>query len=215
MVFSMAILVILVLLILAALAFRGTKSRRPGRDEAFHRAERDAHGRNTELSVDAILERHALPRLHEVWVQNRQGRSTEIDHLALCGAVILIVETKGWRGVVRVEAGGEQWIQVKARQTKLHPSPVAQNTRHSKLLRAKYLGAAFKPVVVVPYATFEGPQPDQVWSVEQLEAFIAEARAQRPDGGTSKVWETLCSIDKGQNKAVLRSEHMSRYSRDA
>lgn len=200
-----------VTLVVAAILFlllRTPKERRPRRPrETVEQREHAqfAYARGVEFDVDGSLASLAVERLHEVWVSDRRGRWTEIDHLALCGDRILVIETKGWKGRVWIDTASGQWHQIKPRETKIHQSPVTQSARQIAVLRSLYAAARFQPVILMPYADFGGDRPAEIWTLDALAAFVATHGQEETREGTRDAWTRLCELDRQQDKAALRA----------
>ncbi|WP_158285505.1 nuclease-related domain-containing protein [Azospirillum sp. TSA6c] len=172
-------------------------------------AARRESGYQAELEVDEILRGLGIPVLHEIYVPHR-GHHTEIDHLALVGSHIWVIETKGWSGDVLGKATDAEWQQVKRHDTKVLKNPLRQNEHHLGVLHGTYSRSSFRPVIVFTRARFPEGKPDGVFTLDELPDLVARDRTSIPDEETKRAWGDLSSQSGRQSKQVLRAQHSQR-----
>jgi hypothetical protein len=93
-------------------------------------------GRAGEARVAAVLDRVGADRLHDVILPDGRGGSTQVDHLVLTGAGILVVETKNYRGSVYGREHEAQWTQRLGRRSFPFQNPLRQNYGHVQAVKA-------------------------------------------------------------------------------
>jgi hypothetical protein len=172
-------------------------------------AGRRESGRQAELEVDEVLRGLGIPVLHEIYVPHR-GHHTEVDHLALVGSHIWVIETKGWTGDVYGQASDTEWRQVKRHDTKTLSNPLHQNEHHLGVLRGTYSRASFRSVVVFTRAHFPEGRPKGVFTLDELPDLVARDRDSTPDEETKRAWGDLSSQSGRQAKQALRAQHSQR-----
>ena len=172
-------------------------------------AARRESGHQAELEVDEVLRGLGIPVLHEIYVPHR-GHYTEVDHLALVGSHIWVVETKGWTGDVYGEAADTEWRQVKRHDTKTLSNPLDQNEHHLSILRGTYSRASFRSVVVFTRARFPEGKPEGVFTLDELPGLVARDRDSPPEEDTKRAWGDLSSQSGRQSKQALRAQHSQR-----
>ncbi|WP_431858728.1 nuclease-related domain-containing protein [Azospirillum sp.] len=172
-------------------------------------AARRESGHQAELEVDEVLRGLGIPVLHEIYVPHR-GHHTEVDHLALVGSHIWVIETKGWAGDVYGQAADTEWRQVKRHDTKTLSNPLRQNEHHLGVLRGTYGNASFRSVVVFTRARFPAGKPEGVFTLDEIPGLTARDRNSTPDEETKQAWGDLSSQSGRQSKQALRAQHSQR-----
>jgi hypothetical protein len=84
---------------------------------------------------------------YEVKYDVRIGH-TQIDHLAIRGKTIFVVETKRWNGKISGKRNYSKWKQELGSQEYWLGNPILQNEHHIEKLREEYKGYEFVNVVV-------------------------------------------------------------------
>lgn len=74
--------------------------------------------------------------LHDIIVPDGHGGLTQIDHVALTGAGLLVVETKNYSGTIFGTAKDAQWTQRLGGRSYSFQNPLHQNHLHVSALRA-------------------------------------------------------------------------------
>ena len=120
-------------------------------------------GRVGEARVGALLDRVGADTLHDVILPDGRGGLTQIDHLVLTGAGILVVETKNYSGMVFGQEREAQWTQRLGRRSYRFQNPLRQNYGHVQAVKALAPGApVLGRVVFTDDARFPQGAPEGV-----------------------------------------------------
>jgi hypothetical protein len=131
-------------------------------------------GRAGEARVGAVLDRIGADTLHDVILPDGRGGSTQVDHLVLTGAGILVVETKNYSGLVFGQEREAQWTQRLGRRSFRFQSPLRQNYSHLQAVRALAPGVpVLGRVVFTDNARFPQGAPEGVSILADLRRDLA------------------------------------------
>jgi hypothetical protein len=86
--------------------------------------------------------------LQDIVLPDGRGCLTQIDHVALTGAGLLVVETKNYSGQIFGTEREPRWTQKLGRTTHSFQNPLRQNYLHVSALQALQLGAPVLGLVV-------------------------------------------------------------------
>ena len=149
-------LVILILLLVAIVFIRAEKSRKNPESVKLAKAHEEIRDR-AEDKVDEMLhvlkEKHGGYVYHDVFLEEKEDLSSELDHLYLPTAGIFLLETKGEAALVKGEAEGPSWKGRTAEGNQDIVNPVVQNKTHEERLKNLW-GEGFPklyPMSVFPY----------------------------------------------------------------
>ncbi len=125
-------------------------------------AQERARSEAGELRVAGVLERMALPRLHNVYLPFRSGEmeTTRIDHLVFLGDRTAVIETVAWQSTAVTgnwlsdEKVFAEWSDSGDTRTMLNP--VLQNHRHCLAVRAALTAFGFPRVPLLNLVDFAG-----------------------------------------------------------
>jgi len=163
-----------------------------------------------EKAVRLLLDAHGVEHLHDVYLPTRNG-ITQVDHVALVGGTILVIETKNYEGVIDPKHGSIAWTQVLAggRVKNRFQSPLEQNRGHVRAVRLAggAVAAVEGLVVFAGGARFPKGMPRGVVTVTGLPAELRRVKAsRRPDAEAVAAWERVKAIhaatDRDQSKRV-------------
>ncbi|MBV5275722.1 MAG: NERD domain-containing protein [Lamprocystis purpurea] len=116
-----------------------------------------------ERRVGAVLERIGTECLHDVIFPDGRGGLTQVDHVVLTGAGLVVVETKNYRGSIFGQEREAQWTQRLGRQSFRFQNPVRQNYLHTQAVKALVPGVPVLGwVVFTDSARFPKGKPDGV-----------------------------------------------------
>ncbi|WP_172372338.1 nuclease-related domain-containing protein [Sporosarcina jiandibaonis] len=73
--------------------------------------------------------------LHNITLQNTQGKTTQIDHVIVSIYGIFVVETKNYQGWIYGNEIDRQWTQVIYKKRQQFYNPIKQNQGHIKALK--------------------------------------------------------------------------------
>lgn len=122
-----------------------------------------------EQSVRRVLQKQHLESLHDVYVQDKNDRLTQIDHLVLVGDQLVIIETKNYSGAIFGTAKQRSWTQKIGRSTFKLQNPLIQNKLHVRIVQELFPDTSIEPVVCfVGSATFPKGLPDGVCVLADL-----------------------------------------------
>ena len=102
---------------------------------------------------------------HNVTIQLSGGGTSQIDHIVVSSAGIFVVETKNYKGLIRVSENTNDWQQIFHHASYNFYSPIKQNKGHISALR--FMLKTKKPpfynlVCFVGDARFAGEPPKEV-----------------------------------------------------
>ncbi len=136
-------------------------------------------GRVGEARVGAVLDRIGTETLHDIILPDGRGGLTQIDHLVLTGASLLVVETKNYSGSIFGQERESQWTQKLGPQTNRFQNPLRQNYGHIQAVQALVPGVpVLGRVVFTDDARFQQGMPASVVEPER-----PAARTAPSDGG--------------------------------
>lgn len=105
-----------------------------------------------------------------VFLENNGWDSSETDHVMVCPAGIIVIETKNWVGIIHGTEDDRYWLtELRNGQTYNHLNPLQQNQTHVNIFRKK-LGAdqPIDSLVVFYQPDFGDDMPGNVISLDQL-----------------------------------------------
>lgn len=131
-------------------------------------------GRAGEVRVGAVLDRVGADTLHDVILPDGRGGSTQVDHLVLTGAGILLVETKNYSGSVYGREHEAQWTQRLGQRSFPFQNPLRQNYGHVQAVKALAPGVpVLGRVVFTDAAHFRNGAPNGVSMLRDLRRDLA------------------------------------------
>jgi hypothetical protein len=126
-------------------------------------------GKLGEARVAKRLARIWGDALHDVILPASRGGLTQVDHLVLTGAGLLVVETKNYRGRIFGQEREAQWTQRLGRHSIGFPNPLRQNHAHTEAVKALVPGVrVIGRVVFTDSARFPQGIPPGVSSLRSL-----------------------------------------------
>lgn len=132
-------------------------------------------GKLGEARVRKRLARIWSEALHDVILPASRGGLTQVDHLVLTGAGLLVVETKNYRGRIFGREQEAQWTQRLGRHSIAFPNPLRQNHGHTEAVKALVPGVrVFGRVVFTNSAQFPQGMPPGVSSLRSLAGDLRE-----------------------------------------
>ncbi|WP_295406280.1 nuclease-related domain-containing protein [uncultured Thiocystis sp.] len=145
---------------------------------------------------------------HDLILPDGRGGLTQLDHVALTPAGLLVVETKNYRGTVLGQANEATWTQLMGRQRHSFQNPLRQNHAHIKAVQALGLGVAVSGrVVFTSAARFPKGLPDGVSRVSALSDDLADwARGEVPPA-VLHAWKTL--LGHARTDRAARQQHLN------
>ena len=160
-----------------------------------------------EAQVGRALQRLFPTVAHDVILHDDRGGLTQIDHLALAPAGILVVETKHYRGRIFGQANEATWTQAIGRRRNRFQNPLRQNHAHVRAVEALALGVpVLKRVVFTNAAEFPNGRCDGVSQLATLDADLAAWRQGTISPALQHAWERLLAsarTDRASRRAHL------------
>lgn len=108
-------------------------------------AARHRTGQVGEHQVHTLLVQHYPPSwvLRDVTLPDPQGGTVQIDHILVCPAGVLVLETKHWSGKIDASYRAAHWVQWFPNGTvRYYQNPLHQNNLHLRVVRY-YLAPLF------------------------------------------------------------------------
>jgi hypothetical protein len=160
-----------------------------------------------EAQVGRALQRLFPTVAHDVILHDDRGGLTQIDHLALAPAGILVVETKHYRGRIFGQANEATWTQAIGRRRHRFQNPLRQNHAHVRAVDALALGVpVLKRVVFTNAAEFPNGRCDGVSQLVTLDADLSAWRQGTISPALQHAWEQLLAsarTDRASRRAHL------------
>ncbi len=165
-------------------------------------------GAEGEFQVGQVLERLFRKVRHDLILPDGRGGLTQIDHLVLTPAGLLVVETKNYRGAIFGQADEATWTQVLGGKRHALQNPLRQNHAHLKALQAIGLGIpVLGRVVFTNAASFPKGLPEGVSQVHTLRDDLANLRRGRVPAAIVRAWKILLTharTDRAARRAHRR-----------
>lgn len=162
-----------------------------------------------EWKVRQALSWQKATALNDVIIADDRGL-TQIDHLVLTPAGIVVLETKNYGGKLYDRGRKRPWTQYIGKQQNQIHNPLDQNYRHRKALAFLVPGAPLLDFVVLAGSgRFSGVVPQGVLTISELNRKICELNAlgSVPES-LQDAWHTLqpaAHTDSATRRAHLRS----------
>ncbi|MBK1695414.1 hypothetical protein CKO09_11795 [Chromatium weissei] len=165
-------------------------------------------GRVGEIAVDRALRRLFTEVKHDLIVPDGRGGLTQLDHLALTPAGLLVVETKNYRGLILGKEQDAKWTQVLRSTRHQFQNPLRQNYLHTQAIKALCPDVPIiGRVVFAGQARFPKGMPQGVSQLAQLSQDLADVQRGTVSEPLQQAWQTVLS--HARIDAAARKEHMS------
>jgi hypothetical protein len=171
-----------------------------------------------ERAVARVLNRLGEVALHDIILPDGRGGLTQIDHLVLTPAGLLVVETKNYAGQVLGQPQDKKWTQRLGRQSFTFQNPLRQNYLHTQALQALTPGVPIQGrVVFTNAARFPKGIPEGVSTLSTLKTDLKTWLRERADaselqGAWAKI-QASAHTDQETRKAHLAAIH-AKHGRD-
>jgi len=171
-----------------------------------------------ERAVGRVLNRLGEAALHDIILPDGRGGLTQIDHLVLTQAGLLVVETKNYAGQVLGQPQDKKWTQRLGKQSFTFQNPLRQNYLHAQALKALTPGVPIQGRVVFTNATrFPKGVPEGVSSLSTLKTDLKTWLKERADTSElQSAWTRIkaaARTDRDTRKAHLAAIH-AKHGRD-
>lgn len=165
-------------------------------------------GRAGEARVGAVLDSIGVDTLHDIILPDGRGGSTQVDHLVLTGAGILVVETKNYSGLVFGQGHEAQWTERLGQRSYRFQNPLRQNFGHVQAIRALAPGMpVLGRVVFTDDARFPNGAPEGVSVLTDLRRDLVNLIGhEAPSPHLLQSWATLKA--RADRSAEGRKAHM-------
>ena len=135
-----------------------------------------------ERAVGKLLNRLGTAALHDIILPDGHGGLTQIDHLVLTPAGLLVIETKNYAGQVLGQPQDKQWTQRLGKQSFTFQNPLRQNYLHTQALQALTPGVPIQGrVVFTDAARFPKGIPEGVSTLSTLKTDLKTWLDERAD----------------------------------
>lgn len=172
-------------------------------------------GATGERRVNKALTRLSQEVLHDIVIPDGRGGWTQLDHVALTPAGLLVIETKNYKGQIFGQPRNQKWTQRLGRQSFFFMNPLRQNYLHIQALKALAPGVPVHGrVVFAGVARFLNGVPEGVSTLrtfrEDLKHLFQESAA---DADLQQAWRKVkeaARTDRATRKAHLagvRAKH--------
>ena len=164
-------------------------------------------GRAGEARVGARLKR-LLPEVRDdLILPDGRGGLTQIDHLALTPAGLLVVETKTYSGLILGQAHEPTWTQVIGRRRHRFQNPLRQNFAHVRAIEALLPDIPVEGrVVFAGQARFANGMPEGVCHAADLADELRSLRQGQPSPVLRDAWARVLAAARTDRAA--RREHL-------
>ena len=128
-----------------------------------------------EAAVSRRLRRHFPEVADDLILPDGRGGLTQVDHLALTPAGLLVVETKNYGGLILGQARDQTWTQCIGRQRHKLQNPLRQNYGHIKAIQALAPAVPVSGLVVFTNrGRFPKGQPSGVVMLSDLRPVVGQ-----------------------------------------
>ena len=164
-------------------------------------------GMEGEALVGRELGKLGAAVLNDFVLPDGKGGLTQIDHVALTGAGLLVVETKNYSGQIFGTERDRQWTQKLGPTTHRFQNPLLQNSLHVKAVEALQLEVPVHGMVVFTNAArFPKGLPVGVSQLWRLEDDLDQQSRAAPSEAHNAAWgrlKQLAVTDRAAKKAHL------------
>ena len=160
-----------------------------------------------ETRVGARLKRLFPEVRHDLILPDGRGGLTQLDHLALTPAGLLVVETKTYSGIILGQANESTWTQVIGRRRHSFQNPLRQNYAHVRALEALVPDIPIEgQVVFAGSARFPEGLPEGVCRPSELADELRPLRQGEVSAALSRAWEKV--LEASRTDPAARREHL-------
>lgn len=164
-----------------------------------------------EKAVRSILSAHGHENLHDLYLPIGKG-VTQVDHVALVGSTLVVIETKNYEGAIFPQHGTIAWTQALAggKVKNRFQSPLQQNQGHARAVRALVgPGVPIEGLVVFAGgATFPKGRPEGVLTIAELPRELKRLAALPGAKGDHAVaWDKLKAAHEAADRAAAKKAH--------
>lgn len=173
-----------------------------------------------ERTVRKVLDGLGEQVLHDVILPDGRGGLTQVDHLLLTAAGLIIVETKNYSGQIFGQPIDRTWTQRLGKKGFTFQNPLRQNYLHIEAVKALVPGGVpvYGRVVFTDQARFPKGVPEGVSTLRTLRDDLSELSdaSRHVCGSLPSAWETVKQAARTDRQA--RREHLAglavRHGRD-
>ncbi len=170
-----------------------------------------------EAAVSRNLRRYCAEVADDLILPDGRDGLTQVDHLALTPAGLVVVETKNYGGLMLGQARDRTWTQCIGRQRHKLQNPLRQNHGHIKAVEALAAGVPVSGLVVFTNrARFPKGRPAGVVSLSGLRRVFGQDAGAGVPQRYREAWESVVAqsrTDRTARKAHLRGVRESKRAR--
>ncbi|MGB5832377.1 MAG: nuclease-related domain-containing protein, partial [Thiohalocapsa sp.] len=173
----------------------------------FGNARPHRRGAAGEAAVSRALRRVFRQVADDLILPDGRGGLTQVDHLALTPAGLLVVETKNYRGLILGQAHEANWTQVNGRHRNKFQNPLRQNYAHTEAVTFHAPGVpVLGRVVFLDDAQFPRGVPRGVVTLGTLGAELDGLRGGDVPPPTEHGWQRILNV--ALSGAAARQAHI-------
>ena len=149
-----AVIVVIIIILVIMVFLRANSIRKnAGSEKDFHARNRDQAEARVDEMLRALSIQYGGYVVHDVFLEEKEGVSSELDHVYICKAGIFLLETKGEAAVIKGQALDPEWRGRANEGEKPVTNPILQNQAHVERLRNLWGEGIPKiyPISVFPY----------------------------------------------------------------
>jgi hypothetical protein len=165
-----------------------------------------------EMRVAAVLDDIGIEALHDVYLPDgRDGhRWTQIDHLVLTNAGILVVETKNYGGRIYASQFDQKWTYFIGGQKHTFQNPIRQNKLHVRAVQDLATGVqVLERVVFTNRAEFAKDIPEGVSMLRDLRQDLAEKLGIGSTVASDELLSAWTAVNGRVNRSIeARRQHL-------
>ena len=145
-----------------------------------------------QAAVSRKLRRYCAESADDLILPDGRGGLTQVDHIALTAAGLLVIETKNYSGLVFGKASDRTWTQCIGRQRHTFQNPLRQNYGHIKAVQTMSPGVPVAGVVVFTgSAQFPNGYPEGVETLFELKMRLAPERGISIPAEYRRAWRAV------------------------
>ena len=203
-------LAVIVILMVFIRAYQSRKNPNTVKAQKRHDALRDQAEERVDELLRSLAEEEGGYVYHDIFLQESEGDSSELDHIYLCKAGIFLIETKGAPAVIKGQMEDPAWKAREGSDNKDQKilNPITQNQAHLQRLAALWGGNMPKVylMAVFPYGNITLVS-DVAFNLKTAEEFMRDHLA-TPDYSEEEVKQfNACLLAMVKKHGITREEH--------
>ncbi|GAA3403265.1 NERD domain-containing protein [Paenibacillus hodogayensis] len=134
--------------------------------------------------------------LHDIMIQQPDGKTTQIDHLVISRYGVFVIETKNYTGWIMGSERAEYWTQVIYKRKEKLYNPIRQNYGHIKALE-NFLGESGIPFIsIISFSTratlkLEAMSAEVIYSTQVVRTILKYKEVQLTEEQREQIYKAL------------------------